>query len=117
MLENALSFVQDSYSCSAVMTAADEILSNIEKYAFLKSTDMIIFSADIDQESGFLRMRFEYGGILFDPAEYYRYHAYSTGSREPGGRGILLVGRTMDEFSYRTDNEKNIVEMVKYFRI
>ncbi len=116
-LENALSFVPDSRSCSAVMTAADEILANIDKHAMLENSDEISILTDIDTESGFVMLRFEYGGILFDPVKYYKCRNFSESRPDPGGRGILLAFRIMDEFSYRENNGKNIVEMKKFFNI
>lgn len=116
-LENALSFVSDSRSCSAVMTAADEILSNIDKYASLENSDEISVLIDVNIESGFVMLKFEYGGVLFDPVRYYKSKNFSENRSDPGGRGILLAFRIMDEFSYRENNGKNIVEIIKFLNI
>lgn len=113
-LENALSSVNDDYSCNAVMTAADELLSNIEKYSCLSASDEIIISIEVNSESGYVLLNFEYGGILFDPVNYNKTIDFSEKKSVSGGRGIFLTGKIMDEFSYREHNGKNIVEIIKY---
>ena len=112
--ENVFSSVSDKYSCNAVMTAADEILSNIEKYSSLCSSDEILISIEVNMDAEYVLMHFEYGGILFDPVNHYKKSVLSVNSPLPGGRGLYLTGRIMDEFSYRADNGKNIVEIKKY---
>lgn len=114
--EKALSSVSDRYSCESVLTAVDEIVSNIEKYACLNSTDMISFSIDVDLDSFLVSIRFEYGGVLFDPVLYYKNSSSYDSFSDPGGRGIILTSGLMDVFSYSTEKEKNIIEMVKYLK-
>ena len=62
-------------------------------------------------------MTFMDSGIPYNPLEKEEPDTtLSAEEREIGGLGIFIVKKTMDEISYRYENEKNILTVKKYMK-
>lgn len=96
-----------------VNIAADEIFSNIVKYAYpADGAGKVVVLLETDTEG--VRVTFTDTGVPFDPLEMQEPDTTkSAEEREIGGLGILMVKKLMDEVKYRYDNGKNIVSVFK----
>ena len=91
-----------------INTAADEIFSNIAKYAYPQDTGDVTIRLETDTKG--VQVTFTDEGVPFDPLEMPEPDTtLSVQEREIGGLGILLVKRLMDETQYKYENGKNVM--------
>lgn len=85
---------------------ADELTSNIEKYAY--GADRGTYLVRISLEKGCLEVDFEDEGEEFDPTQVREFPIDGHHDRPPGNLGILLVMRLADRMSYSRRGGKNV---------
>ncbi|MDR1979889.1 MAG: ATP-binding protein [Synergistaceae bacterium] len=98
--------------------AADEIFSNITKYAYeddedKNAKDAVIVGLTV--KDGAIELRFGDRGIPFDPLSFSPADTVSgTDEREPGGLGIYLTRSAMDDARYAREGGRNVLTLVKF---
>ena len=121
-LEKVNTFVRDklrSVQCPVktqmqMELAVEEIFVNISSYAYHPQTGDAEIGVDIGTDPPTVTIRFTDQGHPFNPLE--KPDADTTRKaeeREPGGLGILLVKRIMDQVEYTYENGKNILTIKK----
>jgi anti-sigma regulatory factor (Ser/Thr protein kinase) len=103
----------DGAATQAAALVLDELLTNIISYGLKGSRhDPIILELDIVDEK--LQIRITDGGTPFNPFEKSEPNLdVSLEQRQPGGLGIYLVKKYMDEYGYEYRDEHNIVTLRK----
>ena len=103
----------DEAAEQAAALVLDELLTNIISHGVKGSRrDPIILELDIVDAS--LQIRITDGGIPFNPFDRPDPNLdLSLEQCQPGGLGIYLVKKYMDEYSYQYSNEHNIVSLRK----
>ena len=92
----------------------DEIISNIIKYGFPEEDKQELHIRLTMREKD-LSMIIRDNGMPFNPFQTTPPDlSKSVEEREIGGLGIHLVRQLMDDFSYRREQDSNIVEMTKH---
>ena len=95
--------------------AIDEIFGNICHYAYPLGEGDAIVCVGMQEEPRAVVMTFMDSGIPYNPLEKEDPDTtLSAEEKEIGGLGIFIVKKTMDEISYRYENEKNILTVKKY---
>ena len=90
--------------------AIDELLANISHYAYAPGTGDAEIGYDYDEASRTVSVMFKDSGIPFNPLEQKEPDIKaSLADRKPGGLGIFMVRKTMDEMEYRRENGYNIL--------
>ena len=121
-LNNVLGFLEEELEkreCSmknitAICVAIEEIFVNIAHYAYGSGKGDCDFTIKFNKESRDLTMIMEDKGTPFNPlAKKDPDISLPAEQREIGGLGIFIVKKTMDEVSYRYENDKNILTMKK----
>jgi anti-sigma regulatory factor (Ser/Thr protein kinase) len=121
-MENVYSFIKRSLEAYNVTgrvvllmeMAADEIFSNIVKYAYSEPRGAKV-EVELDVRDGAVEMIFRDDGVPFDPLKAGPApSAPDEHVKEPGGLGIHLVKSTLDELSYLRENGSNVLTMKKY---
>jgi anti-sigma regulatory factor (Ser/Thr protein kinase) len=104
--------VEDAATQAAALVL-DELLTNIISYGLNDSRhDPIILELDIVDEK--LQIRITDGGTPFNPFDKPDPNLdIPLEQRQPGGLGIYLVKKYMDEYSYEYRDEQNIVTLRK----
>ena len=104
-------------SCSeevffAIRLACEEVVVNIASYAYPDDVEGFI---DIDiQKTDRLILRFEDGGVPFNPLNYEEPDiTLPWEERRIGGLGIYLVMKKMDAVRYEYANNRNILTIEK----
>ena len=104
-------------SCSlketlALRLACEEIVMNVTLYAYPEGSDGFL---DVDiQKTDRITIRFEDGGVPFNPLEQTKPDTkLSWKKRRIGGLGIFLVRHKMDDIRYAYENHKNILTIEK----
>ena len=96
----------------ALRLACEEVVTNVEKYAYPEGTDGY-FDVDI-QKSDRIVLRFEDGGVPFNPLEHKKPDTTLPWKlRSIGGLGIMLTLRKMSDVRYTYEDGKNILTMEK----
>lgn len=96
----------------AVEVAVEELYVNIVHYAYAPESGEAVIR--VCAENGKAMIRFEDGGVPFDPLKKQDADTtLSADEREIGGLGILMVKKSMDSVAYRYENGKNILTMEK----
>ena len=92
--------------------ACEEIVMNVTSYAYPEETDGFL---DITiQKADRISIRFEDGGVPFNPLEQSEPDiTLSAENREVGGLGIFLCKKLMDSINYRYENGNNVLTMTK----
>jgi len=92
--------------------AIDEIVSNIANYAYgVNSGDVKV---EVEMLGDFVRLTFIDSGKPFNPLEMKEPDVTETAMDDSvGGLGIFIVKKTMDEMSYRYENQQNILTIKK----
>lgn len=99
-----------------VNMAVEEIFLNICSYAYGEKKGDVELSVDMDDD-GILTMVFIDGGIPFNPLEKEDPDIHiPIRERLPGGLGIFMVKKTMDELQYEYLSNKNILTVKKSMR-
>ena len=104
-------------SCGQKMTlilrlACEEIVMNVTNYAYPEDTDGFL---DVDiQKTNRIIIRFEDGGVAFNPLEQKKPNTrLSWRKRRIGGLGIFLLRRKMDDVRYTYEDHKNKLTIEK----
>lgn len=99
---------------SQVEIAVEEIYVNIAHYAYSSGGGEVTIRCAASREEGKVFIQFLDKGIPFDPlAKKDADISLPAGERPIGGLGILMVKKMMDEVTYRYEDGKNILSMVK----
>ncbi len=99
---------------SQVEIAVEEIYVNIAHYAYPSSDGEVTIRCAVSREEGKVLIQFLDKGIPFDPlAKEDADTSLPARERPIGGLGILMVKKMMDEVTYRCEDGKNILSMVK----
>ena len=121
-LNNVLGFLEEElekYECSmknitAICVAIEEIFVNVAHYAYGRGKGDCDFTIKFNKTTRDLTMVMEDKGTPFNPlAKKDPDVSLPAEQREIGGLGIFIVKKTMDEVSYRYENDKNILTMKK----
>ena len=104
-------------SCGQKLTlmlrlACEEIVMNVTNYAYPEDTDGFL---DVDiQKTDRIIIRFEDGGVAFNPLEQKKPNTrLSWRKRRIGGLGIFLLRRKMDDVRYTYEDHKNKLTIEK----
>lgn len=92
---------------NAVEVAAEELLSNVWKYAFPPGEPGVA-EIDVDVRPERVRLELSDSGFPFDPTLAPPPPPPSLDTA-PGGRGIHLVRGLSSSFTYRRDGDRNVV--------
>ena len=94
--------------------AVDELFTNIASYAYPSGTGNATIRLDFDPADRMFSITFIDSGIPYDPLEKPDPDVtLSAEERSIGGLGIFLVKKTMDDMTYRYENNQNIVTIRK----
>ena len=96
----------------ALRLACEEIVMNVTTYAYPEGADGFL---DVDiQKTDRITIRFEDGGVPFNPLEQKTPNTkLSWKKRRIGGLGIFLISRKMDDVRYVYENQKNVLTIEK----
>ena len=96
----------------ALRLACEEIVTNVTTYAYPEGAEGFL---DIDiQKTDRITIRFEDGGVPFNPLEQKTPNTkLSWKKRRVGGLGIFLISRKMDDVRYVYENQKNVLTIEK----
>jgi len=120
-LDDVLSFVdgpleERSVSMKNITTiniATEEIYVNIAQYAYKNEGGEAIISLRIEGNKATIELT-DWGAPYNPLAKQDPDVSLSVQDRPIGGLGIYMVKETMDEVTYRYENDSNILTMVKY---
>ena len=92
--------------------ACEEIVMNVTTYAYPDGAEGFL---DVDiQKTDRITIRFEDGGVAFNPLEQKMPHTkLSWTKRRIGGLGIFLIRRKMDDVRYAYEDNKNVLIIEK----
>ena len=92
--------------------ACEEIIMNVTSYAYPEGAEGFL---DVDiQKTDRMTIRFEDGGVPFNPLEQEKPDTgLSWDKRRIGGLGIFLLRRKMDDVRYAYVDHKNILTIEK----
>jgi anti-sigma regulatory factor (Ser/Thr protein kinase) len=92
--------------------ACEEIIMNVTSYAYPEGVDGFL---DVDiQKTDRMTIRFEDGGVPFNPLEQEKPDTgLSWNKRRIGGLGIFLFRRKMDDVCYAYVDNKNVLTIEK----
>ncbi len=94
--------------------ALDELMSNVARYAYVRSKGDITLSVEILDDPRRVVVTLTDSGIPYDPLQKEDPDvSLSADERGIGGLGIFIVKRSMDELSYEYKDGKNVVTIVK----
>lgn len=119
-LQNVMDFVESELeiigcSMKSVMqidVAIEEIFVNIAHYAYAGNRGMM--SLTISESDGFAYFEFKDSGIFFNPLDKADPDiSQNAEDRKIGGLGIYMVKKTMDDVSYRYEDNQNILTLKK----
>jgi len=92
--------------------ALEEIFVNVAHYAYPNGDGDVTLELDITD--GIVTLSFIDSGMPFDPlAKPDPDITLSAEERNIGGLGIFMVKKTMDDVTYRFENNQNILTLVK----
>ena len=109
----------EQYGCSKrvqyqVRLAVEEIFVNIASYAYDPEIGPAEVRCEVVDDPLRVIIEFLDGGKPFDPLAHDDADTSEDAlMQREGGLGILLVKETMDEVSYRYENGKNILTIIK----
>ena len=100
-------------TCSEMTLVAEEIVSNIEKYAGLEASAKVTLEAGFTESS--LVLRVTDSGKPFNPLEHARRAELGAGidHAEVGGLGVHLITRFTDEQTYQRSGGSNVLRVSK----
>lgn len=119
-LQNVIAFVEEELErleCSMkivmqITVCVEEMFVNVAHYAYVDNKGSV--KVALDYNEGAFSITLEDSGIEFNPLEKKDPDiTLSAEDRDIGGLGIFMVKKTMDEVSYKRDNNKNIFYMKK----
>ena len=93
-----------------ISMAVDEVMANVAMYAYAPGTGDVTVQFGFEEASRTAFVTFIDGGVAFDPlAKEDPDVTLPAEQRKIGGLGIFLVKKTMDEVTYRRENDQNIL--------
>ena len=93
-----------------ISMAVDEVMANVAMYAYAPGTGDVTVQFGFEEASRTASVTFIDGGVAFDPlAKEDPDVTLPAEQRKIGGLGIFLVKKTMDEVTYRRENDQNIL--------
>ena len=93
-----------------ISMAVDEIMANVAMYAYAPGTGDVTVQFGFEEASRTASVTFIDGGVAFDPlAKEDPDVTLPAEQRKIGGLGIFLVKKTMDEVTYKREDEKNVL--------
>ena len=98
----------------ALRLACEEIVMNVTTYAYPEGVDGFL---DVTiQKTDRIEIRFEDGGVPFNPLEQKKPDiGLSWKKRHMGGLGIFLLRRKMDDVRYAYEDNKNVLTIEKIY--
>lgn len=97
--------------------AADELFSNIVKYAYGNKKGTVTIRTEIKTQPLSVMITFIDSGIPYDPLKSKDPDTVSSADkREIGGLGIYIVKKSMDSVGYEYKDGKNIITITKNLR-
>jgi anti-sigma regulatory factor (Ser/Thr protein kinase) len=94
--------------------AADEIFSNIAKYAYRDEDLENSAVVELRVTDGAIEMTIIDFGIPFDPLSALKPDVtLSAENRKPGGLGIHMVRSSVDAMRYERDKDRNVMTITK----
>lgn len=121
-IETVTNFVNEhlrSCHCPAkaqaqIDVAIDEIFGNIAHYAYKPEVGNATVRVDVTGEPPTVTVTFIDKGIPYDPlATEAPDVTLPADEREPGGLGVYMVKKTMDEISYEYKDGQNVLTVKK----
>lgn len=96
----------------ALRLACEEIVMNVTSYAYPEGIEGFL---DVDiQKTDRITIRFEDGGVPFNPLEQQKPDTrLSWKKRRIGGLGIFLLRHEMDDVRYAYEDNKNVLTIEK----
>ena len=122
VLTDVLAFAEqllEKYECSmkqqtAICVALEEVFVNVARYAYGDAGGNVIFNISFNEQTRKVIFQMIDEGVPFDPLKKPDPDiTLSAEEREIGGLGIFITKKTMDEVTYRYENGKNILTMIK----
>ena len=111
--EGAKALGFDEQKIHQIMVASEEALVNVINYAYPEKPGNIELSRDLREDKS-LFLEIKDSGIAFDPLSLPEPDIHAPMERRrPGGLGIYMIRKIMDEVNYRRDDGFNILTMVK----
>lgn len=96
--------------------AIDELFGNISHYAYHPGKGKAVVRVGIRNSPPAAVLTFIDSGIPYNPLEREDPDIHlSAEERRPGGLGIYMVKKIMDEMAYEYKDGENIVTITKYF--
>ena len=100
-----------------INVAVDEIFSNIAKYAYAPGKGDVTVSAETDKDRESITVTFKDNGKKYDPLEVNDPDvSLSADERTPGGLGVYMVRKLMDDVSYEYKDGQNILKIKKIIK-
>ena len=98
----------------ALRLACEEIVMNVTTYAYPEGVDGFL---DVTiQKTDRIEIRFEDGGVPFNPLEQKKPDTgLSWKKRHMGGLGIFIIRRKMDDVRYAYEDNKNVLTIEKIY--
>lgn len=123
-IEEVTSFVNlylEEHGCPAkakvqIDVAIDELFGNIAHYAYYPGKGKAVVRVEIINNPPAAVLTFIDSGIPYNPLEREDPDIHlSAEERRPGGLGIYMVKKIMDEMAYEYQDGKNILTITKSF--
>lgn len=94
--------------------AVEELFVNIASYAYAPGTGPAALRVDVEEEGRVVAVTFVDQGVPYDPlAKPDPDITLSAEERQPGGLGIFMVKRSMDDMAYRREGDSNVLTIRK----
>lgn len=107
--------VENPLLVSSFCIAADEIFSNIVKFAYKGKQGSASFKLSVSEQKAVMEIRDS--GEPFNPLLVQDPDtSLSAQDRSIGGLGIFLVKKMMDNVSYSRDGKENVLVVEKYIK-
>lgn len=105
----------DKTTVNTFYVACEEMATNIIKYAYGSADNNGGFQITIRSEDDYIDIILMDTGVAFNPFLFDKsINANKEGEITEGGRGIKIFTEVMDEYSYKRDEDTNIVVARKY---
>lgn len=94
----------------------DELVANVFDHGARSSDQAIQVSIELELEPGHVMLRFIDNGAPYDPLGHTVDDDFDAIEDRPvGGLGLYLVCKLTDQQHYHRDQERNILEVTRYF--
>jgi anti-sigma regulatory factor (Ser/Thr protein kinase) len=114
-LEKAMKdFGASSATVGLVLVAAEEVFANIANYAYNPDKGDVQIAVDSQEGKARIVLAFADSGSPFNPLEKEDPDiTLSADEREVGGLGIFMVKNMMDDVTYKREDGKNVLTLIK----